>query len=317
MSASNPWTRRGTRLVYDNPWITVREDEVIRPDGQPGIYGVVHFKHRAVGVLAVEEDGSIWLVGQYRYPLEAYSWEIPEGGCSETETPEAAAARELREETGLVAGRLERLGVMHLSNSVSDEWGVVFRATGLTSGSADPEGSERLDVKRVAFREAMAMLERGEITDSLSVMALLRESIDRSRGSEIQAGRTITLEPLSEKLAILRLEPSAEMPPWTAYCHGFLSVTRTEEELSIVAPARCIPAYVPADRGWVGLRAVGPLPLDETGILASLAGPLARAGIPLFGIATYDTDYLLVRDVDLERASGALRDAGHVVIQGR
>ena len=108
--------------------------QVIRPDGSPGIYGVVHFKNRAVGVLPVDTDGAIWLVGQHRYPLDAYSWEIPEGGSPETELPEETAKRELREETGLVAGRLELVATSHLSNSVCDEVGYVFRATELSEG---------------------------------------------------------------------------------------------------------------------------------------------------------------------------------------
>src|SRR3954447_25437003 len=117
---TNPWTTLGTQPVYDNPWIAVREDRVVRPDGSPGIYGVVHFKNRAIGVLPVDEQGRIWLVGQYRYPLGAYSWEIPEGGAPEGESPVEAARRELREETGLRATHLERLAISHLSNSVSD-----------------------------------------------------------------------------------------------------------------------------------------------------------------------------------------------------
>ena len=122
------------------------EDQVIRPDGHPGIYGVVHFKNRAVGVLPVDGRGRVWLVGQYRYPLEAYSWEIPEGGSPESETPEATAIRELREETGLTAGQIELVATSHLSNAVSDEVGYVFRATDLTEGPDDPEGCERLHV---------------------------------------------------------------------------------------------------------------------------------------------------------------------------
>ena len=96
---SNPWTTLSSRMVYENPWIRVREDQVVRPDGLPGIYGVVEFKNRAVGVLPVEDDGSVWLVGQYRYPLHAYSWEVPEGGGPESELPEATARRELRRDT--------------------------------------------------------------------------------------------------------------------------------------------------------------------------------------------------------------------------
>ena len=102
--SSNPWTTLSSRLMYENPWIRVREDQVLRPDGQPGIYGVVEFKNRAVGVLPVDDEGCIWLVGQHRYPLNSYSWEIPEGGSPQTEPPEETAQRELKEETGLSAG---------------------------------------------------------------------------------------------------------------------------------------------------------------------------------------------------------------------
>lgn len=176
---SNPWTTLSSRLIYQNPWISLREDQVRRPDGQDGIYGVVHFKNRAVGVLPVDDRGRVWLVGQHRYPLAAYSWEIPEGGCPESETPEATARRELREETGLAAGRLELIATAHLSNSVSDEIGYVFRATDLTEGSSAPEGCERIDVRRMEWEEVREMLRRGEITDSLSVIALLHEALRR------------------------------------------------------------------------------------------------------------------------------------------
>lgn len=179
-AAGNPWKTVASHPVYDNPWITVREDRVIRPDGLHGIYGVVHFKMRAIGVLPVEEDGDVWLVGQHRYPLDRYSWEIPEGGAPEGESPEDCARRELREETGLSAERLEHLADVHLSNAVSDELGHVFRATGLTPGPADPEGCERLQVRRFVWRDAWAMLGRGEITDSMSVIALLHEAVRRA-----------------------------------------------------------------------------------------------------------------------------------------
>jgi 8-oxo-dGTP pyrophosphatase MutT (NUDIX family) len=179
---SNPWTTLSTRLIYDNPWISLREDRVVRPDGQEGIYGVVHFKGRAVGVLPVDEAGRVWLVGQYRYPLDVYSWEIPEGGSPESETPEETARRELREETGLLAGRLELIATSHLSNSVSDEVAYIFRATELTEGPVDPEGCERIEVRRVEWEEAWSMLRRGEITDSMSVIALLNEAVRRLEG---------------------------------------------------------------------------------------------------------------------------------------
>lgn len=167
----NPWEIVSTRVVYDNPWIRVREDEVVRPDGLPGIYGVVHFKNVAVGVLAVE-DGMLYLVGQYRYPLERYSWEIPEGGCPEGDDPLQAARRELAEETGLRARRWTKMGEAHLSNSVSDELAVWFLAEGLEQGERRPEGTEKLQVRRVSLEEAQGMVDAGEITDALSVLAI-------------------------------------------------------------------------------------------------------------------------------------------------
>jgi 8-oxo-dGTP pyrophosphatase MutT (NUDIX family) len=175
----NPWTTLSTRLVYENPWIAVREDQVLHPDGHPGIYGVVQFRNKAVGVLPVDKTGRIWLVGQYRYPIQGYSWEIPEGGGHSSETAEDAARRELREETGLTAGRLELIATSHLSNSVCDETAYIYRATELEQGASAPEGSERLQVRLVEWSEAWAMVQDGSITDSMSQIALLHEAIRR------------------------------------------------------------------------------------------------------------------------------------------
>jgi 8-oxo-dGTP pyrophosphatase MutT (NUDIX family) len=178
----NPWTTLSRRPIYDNPWISVREDQVLRPDGHPGIYGVVQFKNKAVGVLPVDESGRIWLVGQYRYPIQRYSWEIPEGGGHGDETAEQAARRELIEETGMTAGRLELISTSHLSNSVSDETGFIFRATELEQGTSAPEGSEQLQVRLVEWSEAWAMVQDGSITDSMSLIALLHEALRRAGG---------------------------------------------------------------------------------------------------------------------------------------
>lgn len=178
----NPWRVLGSRPVYENDWISVREDEVVRPDGAPGIYGVVHYKNTAVGVLPVE-DGHVYLVGQYRYPLERYSWEIPEGGCPEGEDPLQAARRELKEETGLVADRWEKLGEADLSNSVADERAVWFLATGLIPGERQPEGTEVLGVRRVPLDEALAMALDGRMRDALSQLALLGYALKRTDGS--------------------------------------------------------------------------------------------------------------------------------------
>jgi 8-oxo-dGTP pyrophosphatase MutT (NUDIX family) len=183
---ANPWQTLSSRPVYENAWIAVREDQVIRPDGAPGIYGVVHFKNDAIGVLPVDADGHVYLVGQYRYTLNFYSWEIPEGAGAPGETREQTAHRELREETGLTAGHLELLGRAHLSNSVSDELATIFRATQLSPGPSAPEGTERLRVRRVEWAEAWHMLKRGEITDSMSVIALLYEAVRRGeKGTRI------------------------------------------------------------------------------------------------------------------------------------
>ncbi|HUQ30468.1 MAG TPA: NUDIX hydrolase [Pyrinomonadaceae bacterium] len=179
----NPWRELASREVYDNPWINVREDAVIRPDGEPGIYGVVHFKNLAIGILAIEGD-YIYLVGQYRYPLNKYSWEIPEGGCPEGEEPIEAARRELEEETGLRAERWEKMGEAHLSNSVTDELAVWFLATGLTQGKHSPEGTEQLKVRRVTFQEAREMALNGEITDALSLLAIMQYQIEALEGKE-------------------------------------------------------------------------------------------------------------------------------------
>jgi 8-oxo-dGTP pyrophosphatase MutT (NUDIX family) len=172
----SPWQTLSSRQMYDNDWINVREDSVIRPDAEQGIYGVVHFKNIAIGILAVEDD-FIYLVGQYRYPLEQYSWEIPEGGCPEGEDPLHAAQRELEEETGLRAKTWEKLGEAHLSNSVSDEFAIWFMATGLTQGEHRPDGTEKLKIRRVAFSEALEMALAGEITDGLSLLAIMQHQI--------------------------------------------------------------------------------------------------------------------------------------------
>ncbi len=169
---SNPWQTVSSRVAYENAWIHVRHDEVIRPDGQPGIYGVVHYRNLAIGVLPIDDEGFTYLVGQYRYTLDVYSWEIPEGGCPEGEAPLEAAKRELLEETGLIATQWTQLGTAHLSNSVSDEAAIYYLATKLTQFEAQPEGTEKLELMRVPFAEALQMVREGKITDALSVMAI-------------------------------------------------------------------------------------------------------------------------------------------------
>ncbi|MEQ1751418.1 MAG: NUDIX hydrolase [Prosthecobacter sp.] len=172
---TNPWTTLSTRETYSNSWIRVREDQVIKPSGGAGIYGVVEYKNRAVGVVPIDEEGYTWLVGQWRYCHESYQWEIPEGGCPPGEEPAECALRELLEETGIRAAIIEPLLMgVQLSNSTTNEVCDLFVAHGLTFGEAAPEDTEKLKVKRVPLSEAIAMAMDGRIQDSPSVLALLR-----------------------------------------------------------------------------------------------------------------------------------------------
>lgn len=171
----NPWTTHSVETVYDNPWIQLTHREVTTPTGTPGIYGLVHFKNIAIGIVPLDEQGYTWLVGQYRYTIGQYCWEIPEGGCLiGQEEPLLAAQRELQEETGFTAQHWHRIMDLHLSNSVTDEAGIVFVAQGLQPGPASPEETEELTVKKVLFRDALTMVLDGDITDALSIAALLR-----------------------------------------------------------------------------------------------------------------------------------------------
>jgi 8-oxo-dGTP pyrophosphatase MutT (NUDIX family) len=177
-----PWRRRSRRVAYANPWLTVFHDEVTRPDGGAGIYGVVHFENVAVGVVAIDDEDRVALVGQHRYALDEVSWEIPEGGSPRDEDPLGGAQRELREETGASATTWRELCRVHLSNSVSDEVALLYLATGLAHGDPDPEGTEELELRWVPFSEALAMVDRGEITDAISIIALQRVALERRHG---------------------------------------------------------------------------------------------------------------------------------------
>lgn len=174
MSLDNPWKTLGSRVVYQNPWITLREDQVIRPDGQPGIYSVVDTRI-ATGVVALDDQGDVYLVGQYRYPINIYSWEIIEGGTEDGESALQTAERELREEAGLVADSIIPLGAdIHLSNCFSSEVAKIFLARGLTHVPSQPDGTEVLQLKKVSLGHALRMVEEGEISDAISVIALQR-----------------------------------------------------------------------------------------------------------------------------------------------
>ena len=174
MNKDNPWRTLKTETKYDNPWIRVQEHQVINPAGNPGIYGVVTFKNRAIGILPLFENGDTLLVGQYRYPLKQYSWEIPMGGAPAGEDQLICAQRELREETGFSAKEWQLILHSHLSNSITQEEGFVYVAKELQAGDMDLEETEDITVKRLPFETVFHMAMSGEITDVLSVTGILK-----------------------------------------------------------------------------------------------------------------------------------------------
>tara|TARA_R110002124_G_scaffold111501_1_gene265268 strand:+ start:973 stop:1518 length:546 start_codon:yes stop_codon:yes gene_type:complete len=173
MSTENNWKTRSEKTVYDNAWLEISHREVINPSGNNGIYGLVKFKNKAIGVIPYDQDGYIYLVGQFRYAIDEYSWEIPEGGGAPDGEPLDAAKRELKEETGMTANVWTDLARIHTSNSATNEEGFLFVAEDLVMGEAEPEETEVLVLKKVKLTEAIDMVMRSEITDSLSVCAIL------------------------------------------------------------------------------------------------------------------------------------------------
>jgi len=172
---NNPWTTLSSREVYDNKWIQIEEHQVINPAGGKGIYGKIHFKNKAIGIVALDENNNTWLVGQWRYPLKEWSWEIPEGGGPVENDVLESAKRELKEETGLVANDWTLIQRAHLSNSVSDEAAFIFLAEDLTQFESELEETEAdLKVWKLPFDDAVKMVLDGKITDSLSVMGILK-----------------------------------------------------------------------------------------------------------------------------------------------
>lgn len=170
----NPWTTLSSKPVYENPWIQVREDQVLNPSGNPGIYGVVSMRNWALGIIPLDEHGNTWLVGQYRYTLDEWFWEIPMGGGPKGKDMLASAQRELKEETGYTAARWTNIMRIHTSNSVTDEEGYVYLAEDLTAGEEEPEETEQLIVKKISLKEAIEWVMEGKITDSISVAGLLK-----------------------------------------------------------------------------------------------------------------------------------------------
>lgn len=170
----NPWQILDSEVKYENNWIRVVHQKVINPSGGEGIYGTVNFKNIAVGVVPIDQDGNIWLVGQYRFPLNEYSWEIPEGGCPIGEEVLDTAKRELKEETGLIAQEWKLISKLHTSNSVCNEVAYIYLAESITQSESQPEETEQLQVKKVSLKEALMMVMEDKITDSMSVAGILK-----------------------------------------------------------------------------------------------------------------------------------------------
>ena len=169
------WTTLSREDIYENPWIKLEEHQVINPGGGKGIYGKVHYKNIAIGIVALDSENNTWLVGQHRYVLDEWSWEIPEGGGPIGNDVLESAKRELVEETGLQAKQWKEVLKAHLSNSVSDEVAYVFLAQDLSQGKHEREATEAdMQVKKLPFKEALDLVLEGKITDALSVLAILK-----------------------------------------------------------------------------------------------------------------------------------------------
>lgn len=171
---ANNWKKLSTKTVYENPWIEVQHHDVINPGGGTGIYGQVNFKNLAIGIIPLDDDGNTYLVGQHRFPIDEYSWEIPEGGCPEGENMLDCAKRELLEETGLSAEKWTMISKIHTSNSVCNEVGFIFLAEKLTMGEAEPEETEDLALKKISLKDAYRLVMENKITDSLSIAGILK-----------------------------------------------------------------------------------------------------------------------------------------------
>jgi ADP-ribose pyrophosphatase len=173
----NPWVTKTSEVVYQNSWIEVQHNEVLNPAGTEGIYGVVNFKNLAIGIIPLDEDKNTWIVGQYRYPLKKYSWEIPEGGGKLGIDPLLSAQRELLEECGIIAKDWQKILEMDLSNSATDEHAILYVARGLSFTQAEPEETEELCLKKISFDTLFAMVMNGEIEDAMTVAAVMKLKI--------------------------------------------------------------------------------------------------------------------------------------------
>ena len=174
MKKDNPWKRIDSKTIYQNPWLRLREDNVLRPDGKPGIYSVLEIG-TSVGIVAINNRDEIILVGQWRYVHNKFSWEIPTGGIKEeSETPLEVAQRELREETGIIANNWLSMGSIENSNGATDDIAYLYYASDLSSTEQALEPTEDIITKWIKFEKALEMVKKGEITESCSVASILK-----------------------------------------------------------------------------------------------------------------------------------------------
>lgn len=179
---NNPWKTVKSEVTYDNSWIKVTEHQTINAAGGNGIYGVVHYKNIAIGIIPLDEDYNTWLIGQYRYPLQQYSWEICEGGGLHQDNVLDSAKRELHEELGIKANDWTSIMDIHLSNSVSDEKGIIYIAKDLSFHTPEPEEGEILQVKKIPFNNVYQMVMDGQLTDSLTIAGVLKTKLLIDKG---------------------------------------------------------------------------------------------------------------------------------------
>ncbi|AFL84975.1 NTP pyrophosphohydrolase [Belliella baltica DSM 15883] len=170
----NPWQTKNSKTIYENAWIKLEHHDVVIPSGKDGVYGKVCFKNKAIGIIPIDKEGNTWLVGQYRYTLNAYSLEIPMGGGPINEDFLDSAKRELKEETGLTAEKWTKIMTIHTSNSVTDEEGFIYLAEELTKGETEFEETEQLEIVKLPLSLAVQKVMEGEITDAISIAGLLK-----------------------------------------------------------------------------------------------------------------------------------------------